>query len=151
MITSKQIQSLREKTGIGIMECKKALEEAKGDEKKATEILKKSGAMKALKKSDRKTTEGIVETYSHGEGRIGVVVEVNTETDFVARNEEFKQFVHDIAMQIASMNPKDIDALKKQDFIKDLDITIGDLLTQKIQKIGENIKIKRFVRYELGE
>lgn len=151
MITSKQIQALREKTGIGIMECKKALEEAKGDEKKAIEILKKSGAMKALKKSDRKTTEGIVETYSHGEGRIGVVVEVNTETDFVARNEEFKQFVHDIAMQIASMNPKDIDALKKQDFIKDLDITIGDLLTQKIQKIGENIKIKRFVRYELGE
>jgi elongation factor Ts len=151
MITSKQIQSLREKTGIGIMECKKALEEAKGDEKKATEILKKSGAMKALKKSDRPTTQGIVETYSHGEGRIGVMVEVNTETDFVARNEEFKQFVHDVAMQIASMNPKDVESLKKQDFIKDLDITIGDLLTQKIQKIGENIKIKRFIRYELGE
>lgn len=151
MISTNEIQQLREKTGIGIMECKKALEEAEGNEKKAMDILKKSGAMKALKKAERKTGQGIIEAYVHSGGKIGVIVEVNSETDFVARNEEFKEFVHDIAMQIASMNPKDVEDLKKQDFIKDLDITIEELLTQKIQKIGENIKIKRFTRYELGE
>ena len=133
------------------MECKKALVEADGDEKKAMELLKKSGAMKALKKSERKTEQGIIETYSHGNGKIGVIVEVNSETDFVARNPEFKEFCHDIAMQIASMKPKTVEELKKQAFIKDLDITIDELLTQKIQKIGENIQIKRFVRYELGD
>jgi len=151
MITAKQIQELREKTGIGIMDCKKALSQAKGDFKKAEEILKKSGAMKAEKKAERVTGQGIVETYSHGEGKIGVMVEINSETDFVARNPEFKEFCHDIALQIASMKPKDIEELKKQDFIKDLDITVGELLTQQIAKIGENIKIKRFIRYELGE
>lgn len=151
MITPQQIKHLREKSGIGVMECKKALEEAKGNEKKALELLKKSGAMKALKKADRATSQGIIETYSHGNGKIGVLLEINCETDFVARNPEFKEFCHDIAMQIASMKPKNIEELKKQEFIKDLDITVDELLTQKIAKIGENIKIKRFTRYELGE
>jgi len=151
MITAKDIQELREKSGVGVMDCKKALTEAKGDLKKAEHILKKSGAMKALKKADRITSQGVIETYSHGEGRIGVIVEINSETDFVARNPEFKEFCHDIAMQIASMNPKDVSELKKQSFIKDLDMTIDELLTQNIQKIGENIQIKRFTRYQLGE
>ena len=151
MITSKQIQELRENTGVGVMDCKKALVGAKGNMKKAVEILRKSGAIKALKKSERKTSQGIIETYSHCGGKIGVMVEINCETDFVALNPEFKEFCHDIAMQIASMNPKDITELKKQDFIKDLDTTIEELLTQKIQKIGENIQIKRFIRYQLGE
>ena len=151
MITAKQIQELRAKTGIGIMDCKKALAEAKGDFKKAEGILKKSGAMKAEKKSERTAGQGIVETYYHGGGKIGVIVEINSETDFVARNPEFKEFTHDIAMQIASMNPKNVEELKKQEFIKDLDVTVGELLTQKIAKIGENIQIKRFIRYEIGE
>ena len=151
MITSKQIKELREKTGVGVMDCKKAMEEAKGNSKKAEEILKKCGAMKALKKADRKADQGLVETYSHGCGKIGVIVEINCETDFVARNTEFKEFCHDIALQIASMKPKDVAELKKQSFIKDLDVTIDELLTQKIGKIGENIQIKKFTRYELGE
>jgi elongation factor Ts len=151
MIGAKQIQELRAKSGMAIMECKKALEEAKGDEKTAMEILKKCGEVKALKKSERVTSQGIVGTYSHGGGRIGVMIEVNCETDFVARNEEFKNMVHDLCMQIASMKPKDVTELKKQSFIKNLDVTIGEMLTEKIAKIGENIQIKRFVRYELGE
>lgn len=151
MISSKQIQELRAKTGAGIMDCKKALEEAEGDFDDAIKILKKTGAMKALKKSERETKQGLVDAYIHGEGNIGVLIEVNCETDFVSRNDEFKHLVHDIAMQIASMNPKDVIALKKQEFIKDPDITIEEMINEKIAKIGENIQIKRFIRYQLGQ
>lgn len=151
MISSKDIQILREKTGLGIMECKKALEEASGNQKKAEEILQRSGAMEALKKSERQTSQGLIGSYVHSNGKIAVLIEVNCETDFVARNAEFQEFVHDLAMQVASMNPKDIDELKKQEFIKDTTLSIEDLLNQKIAKIGENIQIKRFVRYQLGE
>lgn len=146
----KEIQKLRARTGVGVMDCKKALEDGKGDQKKAEEILKKSGAMKALKKAERNALEGLIEVYVH-DGRVGVLLELNSETDFVARNGEFKQLAHDIAMQIASMNPKNVDELKKQEFIKEPSMTIEELVTSKIAKIGENIQIKRFIRYQLGE
>lgn len=151
MISSKEIRELRTKTGVGIMDCKKALQEAKGDQKKAADILKKSGAMKALKKAERNTSQGLIESYIHGDDKTGVLLELNCESDFVARNSEFKALAHDLAMQIASMDPKDVDALKKQEFIKDPAMTINDLLNEKIGKIGENIQIKRFIRYKLGE
>jgi len=150
MVTSKDIQELRVKTGVGVMDCKKALEEAKCDQKKAEEILKKCGAMKALKKADRTTSQGLIESYIH-DNRVGVLLELNSETDFVAKNSEFKDLAHDLAMQIASMCPKNINELKKQDFIKDPSMTIEQLMHSKIAKIGENIQIKRFVRYQLGE
>lgn len=151
MIKSEDIQKLREKTGVGIMDCKKALEEAKNDFKKAIEVLKKSGAMKAAKKAQRVTSQGLIESYIHANGKIGVLIEVNCETDFVCRNSIFKGLVHDLAMQIASMNPKAIKDLEKQEFIKDPDLTIKDYITQKIAQTGENIQIKRFIRYELGK
>lgn len=144
------IQKLREETGAGIMECKRALEEAKGDFGKAKEILKERGALIAQKKSERVAGEGVIESYIHSNGKIGALVEINAETDFVARNPEFKEFAHDIAMQIASMDPKDVEGLLEQSFIKDQSLTIRDLLHQKIAKIGENIQIKRFVRYNLS-
>lgn len=151
MISSGDVQELRSKTGVGVMDCKKALEEAKGDFKLAQEILKKSGAMKALKKSERTAKEGLIESYIHSDGKIGVLIEVNSETDFVARNPEFRELVHNLAIQIASMNPKDVEELKKQEFVKDPGFTIEELLNNLIAKIGENIQIKRFVRYALGE
>lgn len=150
-ISSKDIQALRAQTGVGVMDCKKALAEAKSDPKKALELIKKSGAMKAAKKAERVTSQGLIASYIHANGKIGVLIEVNCETDFVARNQIFREFVHDLAMQIASMDPKDIKTLETQEFIKDADLTIKDYVNQKIAQIGENIKIKRFVRYELGK
>ena len=105
-ITAKQIAELRAKTGIGLMECKKALVEAGGDEGKAIDILKKKGALRAMKRADRETNAGIVESYVHTNGQVGVLVEVLAETDFVAKNDEFKAFAHDVALHIAAMNPK---------------------------------------------
>jgi elongation factor Ts len=144
------VQKLREKTGLGVMECKRALTEAKGDFKKAESVLAKKGVATAAKKAERATSQGLVDCYLHN-NKIGVLIEVNCETDFVSRNSEFKALVHDLCMQIASMNPKNVEELLKQEFIKDPSIKIGDLINSAIQKIGENIKIKRFVRYELGE
>ena len=151
MITAKQIQELREKTGISIMECKKALEESKGEEKKALMILMEKGFETAEKKSARETSQGLIETYVHANGKIGVLVELACETDFVSRNDLFKELAHDLAMQITSMNPKDIKELLIQDYIKDPSLNVNSLITQKIQQIGENIKVKRFIRFELGE
>ena len=105
-VTAEQIAELRAKTGIGMMECKKALVEAGGDESKAMEILKKAGTLKAMKRADRETNAGIVESYVHSDGRIGVIVEVLAETDFVAKNDEFKAFAHDVALHVAAMNPR---------------------------------------------
>ncbi|KXG75781.1 translation elongation factor Ts [Thermotalea metallivorans] len=194
-ITAGMVKDLRERTGAGMMDCKKALEESNGDMDKAIEILREKGLAKAAKKAGRIAAEGLVEAYIHG-GRIGVLVEVNSETDFVAKNEEFKQFVKDVAMQIAAANPlyirreevpeeviqkereilraqalnegkpeKIVDkmvegriekffkevCLLEQAFIRDPEITIQDLLNEKIAKIGENLSIRRFVRYEVGE
>ncbi len=150
-ITSADIQKLREQTSAGIMACKKALEEAKGDFNKATALLKEQGAVIAAKKSGRAANQGLVETYVHGGGKIGVLVEVNCETDFVARNPEFKDLAHDIAMQISAMNPVSVDELLEQDYIKDSSLKVKQLLESKIAKLGENIQITRFTRYGLGQ
>lgn len=194
-ITAKMVKELREKTGAGMMDCKKALQEANGDSEKAIEILREKGLAKAAKKSGRIAAEGLVDAYIHG-GRIGVLVEVNSETDFVAKNDEFKKFVKDIAMQIAASNPqyirredipqevveKEREILKtqainegkpeniaekmvtgrlekfykevcllEQPYIREPEISVQELLNQKIAKIGENITIRRFVRFEVGE
>lgn len=144
------IKKLRVKTGAGIMEAKKALEETKGDLKKAAEILKKQGLLKAEKKEGRKTGEGVIESYIHVTGKVGVLVEVQCETDFVARTPDFKNLCHELAMQIASMKPKNIDELLKQEYIRDSSSTIANLIKSLIGKVGENIVVKRFQRMELG-
>ncbi|MDK2798549.1 MAG: elongation factor Ts [Clostridiales bacterium] len=196
MVTAQSVKELRERTGAGMMDCKKALAEANGDMEKAIELLREKGLAAAAKKAGRIAAEGLVDAYIHGDGRIGVLVEVNSETDFVAKNEEFKNFVKDVAMQIAAANPQYVrreevpeEVIKKekeilraqalnegkpekivekmvegriekfykevclleQPFIKDPDITIQDLLTEKIAKIGENLNIRRFARFEKGE
>ncbi len=196
MITATMVKELREKTGLGMMDCKKALVETNGNMEEAIKYLREKGIMKAEKKSSRITAEGLVDSYIHGDGRIGVLIEVNIETDFAAKNEDFKTLVKDIAMQIAASNPKfvsieDVPAevvekergilraqalnegkpenvvdkmvegrikkyfsdicLLEQQFIKNPDITVKDLILEKISKIGENIKVRRFVRFEKGE
>ncbi len=149
-IKIEDIKKLREKTGAGINDCRKAIEEAKGDFKKAEELLKSWGADKAAQKSDRAVGAGLVETYVHGDGRVGAMVEVNCETDFVARTDEFKNLAHELALQVASMNPADVKELLKQDYIRDSSKTIDQLVKEVIAKVGENIVVKRFTRFELG-
>lgn len=193
-ISAKTVKELRDKTGAGMMACKAALAESGGDLEGAVEILRKKGASDLQKKADRAANEGYIDAYIHG-GRIGVMVEVNCETDFVARNEDFRTFVHDLAMQVAALNPRYVsredvpadvlekekeiyrDAAKKegkpdhilekiaegklekffeenclldQHFVKNTDVKIIDCLHELAAKIGENIKVRRFTRYELG-
>ena len=150
-ITALQIKELRDKTQAGISDCRVALEEAKGDLKKAEEILKKRGLDIASKKSDRATGQGIVEAYIHQNGRVGVLLELMCETDFVARTAEFKHLAHELSMQIAAMNPKDVKALLKQEYIRDTSKTSQDLVTETIAKLGENITIGRFSRFAIGQ
>ena len=149
-ISVEQIKSLRAKTGLGIHDVKKALEESNGDETKALAWLKEKGLSTVAKKADRATSQGLIDTYVHS-GRIGAMVEVNCETDFVARNDDFKTFVHDLALQVASMNPESVEEFLKQEFFKDPSKTIQDYLNETISRIGENIKINRITRFELGE
>lgn len=144
------IAKLRAETGAGVMECKRALDDAKGDFEKAKIILSSSAAAIAKKKAERDTKNGLIETYVHS-GRIGVVLEIACESDFVAKNANFKEMAHKIAMQIASMNPKNIDELMSQEYFADPTLKISDYINSQIMQIKENIKIKRFVRYELGE
>lgn len=148
--TTADITELREQTSMGLMDVKKALEEANGDKKKALEILAERGAHIMQKKAGRHASDGVIEAYVHG-GRIGVLVEVNCETDFVARGETFKEFAHDLALQIASMAPENVDALLEQPFIKDSGLTIAQYLADVTGKLGEKIVISRFDRYVLGE
>lgn len=195
-VTAAMVKELREKTGAGMLDCKKALDETNGDLQKSMELLREKGLAASAKKAGRIATEGRVESYIHANGRIGVLVEVNCETDFVAMTDAFKEFVRDIAMQIAASNPKYVrreevsaEELEKereilkaqalnegkpahivdkmvegrmgkyfeeyclldQQFIKDPDKTISQLLNEKVAKIGENISIRRFVRFGLGE
>lgn len=145
-----KIKKLREKTGAGVMDIKKALDETGGDEKKAEKVLKARGVEIVEKKSSRATSQGLIDSYVHF-GKIGVLVEVNCETDFVARNEDFKKFVHEVALQIAASEAKTVEQLLKEEYFKEPGTTIEDLLEGAIAKIGENIKIKRFVKYSLGE
>lgn len=151
MISTDLIKELREKTAAGVMDCRKALEESKGDIEKAAEILRKKGLEKAEKKADRVTGQGLVESYIHATGKIGALVEVQCETDFVARTEDFKILTHELAMQVASMNPRDVSDLLKQEYIRDGSKTISDLIKETIAKLGENIVVKKFARIELGE
>jgi len=148
-VTLEQVKKLREKAGISIMACKKALEEAEGDEKKALEILSKRGVEKAAKRSGREAKQGIIEPYIHNNKKIAVILELNCETDFVARNEDFKALAHDLAMHITATNPKDKDELLEQPFIKDEKKTIKDLIVENIAKLGENIKVGKFHRLEI--
>ncbi|MBI2616736.1 translation elongation factor Ts [Candidatus Gottesmanbacteria bacterium] len=150
MITIDQLKKLREKTSAGVMDCRKALEEAKGDEKKAEELIKQWASQKAEKKAGRETSAGLVESYVHA-GKVGVLVEVLCETDFVARTDNFKNLAHEIALQIASMNPKDVNSLMKQEYIRDPKLTIEKLVKETIGKLGENIRIGKFARIRLGE
>lgn len=150
-ITVDQIKNLREITGAGVMECRSALEETNGDEKKALEIIKKRGLEIAEKKQERETKQGVLEVYSHAGGKVVSVVELLCETDFVARNEEFKALAHEIAMQVAAMEPKNVDELLKQAYIRDASKTVQDLLNELIGKIRENLKVNRIARFELGE
>lgn len=150
-INPEQIRQLRQKTGAGVMECKKALDDSAGNEKKALAWLKKKGLSKAEKKADREVKSGVIEAYTHADGQIVAVVELACETDFVARNEEFKQLAHELAMQVAAMKPKTVDDLLKQTYIKDEALKIDELVKEKIAKTGENIVIRRMARFELGE
>lgn len=195
-ITTEQIKELRDATAAGILDCRKALESADGDFDKAVEYLREKGLAKAAKRSDRDASEGVLELYSHGNGRVGVMVEINCETDFVARSEAFRKFAHEVALQIAAGAPryirpeqiteaeletersiahtraleegkpanvierivegrlekfKDEVCLLRQPYIRDEQITIESLLNQNIAAIGENIVIRRFVRWEVGE
>jgi elongation factor Ts len=144
------IKQLRDKTGAGVADCREALEESKNDLKKAEEYLSKKGFEKAAKKVGRETKSGIIDSYIHG-GRVGVLVELLCETDFVARTDEFRTLAHEISLQVASMNPKDGAALLKQEYIRDPQKKISDLVRETIAKLGENISIGRFSRVELGK
>ena len=148
MITASQVKDLREKTGAGMMDCKKVLTEADGDMEKAIELLRERGIAKAAKKSDRVAAEGLVDAYITEDGKVGAVVEVNAETDFVASNAEFKAFVADVAKQVALNNPADVEALLAQTSISDSTKTVQEVLTNKIATIGENMSIRRFERFE---
>ena len=196
MVTAAMVKELRELTGAGMMDCQKALTETEGNIEKAVDFLREKGLAAAAKKAGRVAAEGVVETYVHGGGRIGVMVEINCETDFVAKTDDFKSLAHDIALQIAAKNPmvvrreevseevleherevlraqalnegkpanivekmivgriekyyKEI-CLMEQEFIKDPDKTISQLINEKIAKIGENITVRRFTVYQLGE
>jgi len=165
-VSAVMVKELRGQCGAGIMECRNALLEAEGDIDKALQILKEKGLLKAKKKAGRATTQGLIETYVHTGRRIGAMVEVNCETDFVARTDEFKELAHHMAMQVVAMPPQFISkeevpegvniesetaCLLLQPYIKSPDMTVQDIITEAIAKVGENIKVKRFARFELGD
>mgnify|MGYP003371706866 CR=1 FL=1 len=147
MITASQVKELREKTGAGMMDCKKVLTETNGDEEKAIELLRERGMSKAAKKSGRVAAEGLVATYISADKKIGAVVEVNAETDFVAKNEEFKAFVADVAKQVVEKAPTTVEDLLSQESIAEAGKTVQEVLTGKIATIGENMSIRRFERF----
>ena len=151
MATAQEVAKLRTETGAGVMECKKALQDAGGDYEKARSLIKERGLARAAKKSDREANQGVVESYIHGGGRIGALVELSSETDFVARNDDFKDLARGIAMQVAAMEPTDVDELLKQPYIKDAGKTIGDLVTALAASTGENVHVRRIARFELGK
>jgi elongation factor Ts len=164
-ISTAMIKELREQSGAGIMDCRSALVGTEGDMEKALRVLREKGLLKAQKKAERATTQGLVEAYIHTAGRIGAMVEVNCETDFVARTDEFKELAHCLAMQVAALSPQYISdeevpegadvepqeaCLLLQPYIKDPTKTVKDVIVETIAKVGENIRVSRFARYELG-
>jgi elongation factor Ts len=149
-ITVSQIKNLREKTGAPVIRVKKVLEEFKGDEAKAFKILQKEGFEKAIKRQDRETKAGVIASYLHHNKKVGAMVELLSETDFVARNKLFVDLAYNLAMQVASLNPKDKKELLEQEFIKDPKKKIADLIKEVIAKTGENVCLGRFQRLEIG-
>ena len=158
-ISVEDIRKLREVTGAGILDCRTALQDAGGDAAKAQALLREKGLASAAKKATRSAAEGVVESYIHSGSRIGALLELNCETDFVARTDEFRALAHDLAMQVAAMDPDRVTAedegdgacLMEQSFIKDPSKTIQDLVNDAIAKMGENIQVRRFIRYALAE
>lgn len=144
------LKKLRQETGAGIADCREALEESGGDFDKAREIIKKKGLERAASKGDREVKAGLVEVYSHG-GKVGVLVELFCETDFVAKTEDFKTLAHELALQIASMNPGSVEDFLQQEYIRDNALTVDQLIKSVIGKLGENIQVGRFERIALGE
>ena len=151
MVTASQVKELREKTGAGMMDCKKVLTETDGDLEKAAELLREKGITKAAKKSGRVAAEGMVEAYISEDGKVGAIVEVNSETDFVAKNEEFRKFVTDVAEQIVKNNPANVEELLAEPAIFEEGKTVKESLIGKIATIGENISIRRFARFETSD
>ncbi len=149
-ISIDQIKQLREETGAGIADCREALEQSGGDMDKAKETLKKKGLDKAASKAEREVKTGVIETYSHG-GRVGVLVELLCETDFVAKTEDFKNLAHELALQVASMKPDSVSELLEQEYIRDSSMSVDQLVKGVIGKLGENIQVGRFERIALGE
>lgn len=164
-ISTESIKELREQTGAGIMDCRNALIETEGKLESALKLLKERSLLKVAKKKDRATSQGLVEAYIHAGGRIGAMVEVNCETDFVARTDEFKELAHHLAMQVAAQDPQFISpdeipegdecdiviaCLLCQPYIRDLSRTVQDIINEAIAKLGENIKVSKFIRFELG-
>lgn len=148
MVKATDIQKLRELTGAGVMACKKALEEAGGKFDQAVALIKEQGFKRAIEKEGRETKAGIIKTYIHND-RVGALLELNCETDFVARSDPFQELAHSLVVQIVAMDPEDIDELLAQPYVKDESMVINDLVKGAILKTGENIKIGRFIRYEL--
>lgn len=148
MISANMVKDLREKTGVGMMDCKKALTETDGDMEKAIEYLREKGITKAAKKSSRIAAEGLVLAYVSEDNKVGAAIEVNSETDFVAKNEEFRTFVQALAKQVAINNPADVEALLNEEYIEEAGKKVSEVLTDKVAKIGENMNIRRFVRFE---
>lgn len=151
MIKLEDIKKLRELTGAGVMECRRVLEETRGDLEKAEELLRQQRKEKAAKKEGRETTEGIIESYIHANGKVGALVKLECETDFVARTSDFKNLAHEICLQVASMNPKTVQELLAQTYIRDPKVTVNDLVKELSGKLGENVQIKSFSRFEVGE
>lgn len=149
MISAEAVKQLREKTGLAMIECKKALEEAQGDETKALELLKTMGAAKAAKKAEREIKAGIVASYIHSNQKIGALLTLGCETDFVGRNENFQSLARDLCMQIAATNPANIEELLAQPFIKNPEQTVQALINNCVAKLGENIKIVEFTRFSI--
>lgn len=150
MITAQQIKELREKTGVSVSICKKALEEAGGNMEKALTVLQKESAKSAEKKADRALGSGVIEAYAHYNKKVGVLLEIKSESDFVSGNEEFRTLAKDIAMHIAASSPSDLNELLGQTYIKNPTFTIKELLNQAVQKFGEKIEISRFAQYNLS-
>lgn len=148
-IDTSLLKKLRAETAASISDCRRALEEAGGDYGKAVEWLQKHGIEKASKKAKRETSQGLIEAYIHQNGRVGALVELACETDFVARTTEFKHLVHELAMQVAAMNPKNVDSLLKQEYIRDSSKTVSEVVKEAIAKLGENIVVKRFERFAI--
>lgn len=145
------LKKLREETSASIADCRRALEEVDGDYEKALAWLRKHGIEKAAKKEGRETGQGIVSSYIHAGGRVGVLLELACETDFVAKTADFQNLAKELSMQVAAMNPKDVDSLLKQEYIRDPKQTISDVVKGVIATLGENIKVKKFQRFEVGE